>query len=65
MELELQQRLAALEQKIDSTFQSAEKTRKYMLWTLIGSIIVFVVPLIGLLFVIPQFLKSFDVYKLL
>lgn len=63
MDPELQQRLTALEQKIDATFKAAEKTRKYLLWTMIASIAVIVLPLIGLLFAIPKFIGTLDVYK--
>jgi len=60
---ELQQRLVVLEQKIDATFKSAEKTRKYLLWTMIASLAVIVLPLIGLVFAIPKFINTLDVYK--
>jgi predicted ferric reductase len=60
---ELQKRLATLEQKIDATYHSAEKTHKYLKWTFIISIIVIVLPLLGLIAVIPQFLSTFDAYK--
>ena len=55
--------LAKLEEqnkKIDGIYKSVEKTRKYFLWTLIISIVVVVLPLIGLLFVIPQFLSLYS-----
>jgi hypothetical protein len=59
MDPELQQRLTTLEQKIDATFASAEKTRKYFKWTLIITLVVTILPLIGLLFAIPAFISSF------
>jgi type II secretory pathway component PulF len=46
--------------KIDGIYKSVEKTRKYFLWTLIISIVVVVLPLIGLVFVIPQFLSLYS-----
>ena len=55
---EVLKKLAELEQKIDAVYKSAEKTRKYFLWTIIGSVVLFVLPLIGLIFVIPQFLNA-------
>ena len=55
--------LARLEAKVDSTFRSAEKTRKYLFWAFIISVAAVVLPLIGLSFVIPQFLNSLNVYK--
>ncbi|HEY4510142.1 MAG TPA: hypothetical protein VJC15_04120 [Candidatus Paceibacterota bacterium] len=46
--------------KIDGIYKSVEKTRKYFLWTFVVSIVVVVLPLIGLLFVIPQFLSLYS-----
>ncbi|MDO8601663.1 MAG: hypothetical protein Q7R62_00820 [bacterium] len=48
-----------IQEKLDAIYKSVEKTRKYFKWTLIVSIVVIVLPLIGLLFAIPAFLKSF------
>lgn len=53
-------KLAELEQKIDAVYKSAEKTRKYFMWTLIISVVFLVLPLIALIFVIPQFLNAID-----
>ena len=55
---EVLKKLAELEQKIDAVYKSAEKTRKYFVWTLILSIVFFVIPLIALVFVIPYFLSA-------
>lgn len=57
---ELRQRLDVLEKKLDAVFTSAEKTRKYILWTAVVSILVIVLPLIGLVFVIPSFLNTYS-----
>ena len=51
-----------LEQKIDQIYVSVEKTRKYFLWTMIITIVLFVLPLIGLLFVIPSFFSAYQTY---
>ena len=59
-ETELQKKLEILQQKIDATFESAEKTRKYFLILLIGSAAVFVLPLIGLLFAVPSFISTYS-----
>jgi hypothetical protein len=56
---EIKQRLAVLEQKIDATYVSAEKTRKYFLWVLVISLVAFVLPLVGLLFAVPSFLNNY------
>ena len=55
---EVLKKLAELETKVDAVYKSAEKTRKYFMWTLILSVVLFVLPLIGLIFVIPQFLNA-------
>lgn len=57
---ELKDRLKGLEEKVEKVFVSAEKTRKYFLWTLIISLVAFVLPLVGLLFAIPSFLSSYS-----
>ncbi|MDB4992493.1 MAG: seg [Parcubacteria group bacterium] len=60
MEPELNQRLTVLEQKVDAMFTSVEKLRKYFLWTGVITLILFILPLIGLLFAIPSFLSSYN-----
>ena len=52
-------RLAELEAKIDAIYISVEKTRKYFMWTLIISVALFVLPLIGLVFAIPAFMNNY------
>lgn len=53
-------KLIELEEKIDKIYISVEKTRKYLKWTLIITVVLFILPLIGLLLVIPNFLKSYS-----
>ena len=60
MESELTARLAELEKKIDAVHRSAEKTRKYFLWTIIITAATVLLPLIGLSFVLPQFLSTYS-----
>ena len=55
---EVLKKIAVLEQKVDAVYKSAEKTRKYFMWTLILSVVFFVLPLIALIFVIPSFISS-------
>lgn len=55
---EVLKKLVELETKIDTVYKSCEKTRKYFMWTLILSVVLFVLPLIALIFVIPQFLDT-------
>jgi len=52
------QKLREMEEKLDKIYISTEKTRVYFKWTMIISVVVVVLPLIGLLFVVPLFLGS-------
>jgi len=40
-------------------YTSVEKTRKLFMWTLIVTVVAFVLPLIGLAFAIPFFLNTY------
>lgn len=53
-----EQKIAELEGKIDLIYASVEKTRKYFLWTLVATVVTFLLPLIGLIFAIPYFLNT-------
>lgn len=44
-------------ERLDKIYVSVEKTRKYFLWTLIATVVMFVLPLVALAFVIPWFLN--------
>ncbi|OHA87379.1 MAG: hypothetical protein A2644_04120 [Candidatus Zambryskibacteria bacterium RIFCSPHIGHO2_01_FULL_39_63] len=48
-----------LEAKVDAIYVSVEKTRKYFFWTMIVTLVVLVLPLIGLLFVVPSFIENY------
>lgn len=58
MEQEILNRLQAQEELLKKIYMSTESTRKYFMWTFYGTLILFVVPLIGLMFVIPTFLST-------
>lgn len=58
MDQDLAEKLDALEKKVDSVFRSVEKTRKYFLWTLIITVAVLVLPIIGLIFAVPAYLGT-------
>ncbi|MFA6445748.1 MAG: hypothetical protein WCW14_00665 [Candidatus Paceibacterota bacterium] len=62
MDPQLSQRFTDLEKKVDATYRSSEKMRKYFKWTLIITFILFVLPLIGLLFAIPQYVSTLSQY---
>ncbi|MBA3551149.1 hypothetical protein H0W32_03000 [Patescibacteria group bacterium] len=59
MELDILKKLEEQKIQIDNIFKSVEKTRKYFLWTLIITIVLFVLPLIGIIFVLPTFLGTY------
>ncbi len=52
-------KLAEQNEKIDKIYKSVEKTRKYFLWTMIITVALFVLPLIGLFFAIPSFMTNY------
>lgn len=56
---EISKKLDEQERKLDAIYRSTEKTRIYLLWTLIISIAVIVLPLIGLVVAIPSFLSLY------
>jgi hypothetical protein len=59
MEPTIEKRLGDLEKKIDEIYISVEKTRKYFFWTLMVTLAVFILPLVGLMFAIPSFLSNY------
>jgi len=60
MDQEILQKFDEQQKKLEQVYQSVERMRKYFLWTLIISVVVIVLPLIGLLLVIPQFLSLYS-----
>lgn len=57
-------KIEELEKKTDVLLRSVEMMRKYFLWSLIASLVFFLLPLIGLLIAIPYFLSTFgDLYS--
>ncbi len=59
MNPDIDKKLSELEEKINKIYISVEKTRKYFFWTLMISIIVIVVPAIGLIFALPSFINNY------
>jgi type IV secretory pathway component VirB8 len=53
------EKLELLNKKVDSIYESVEKTRKYFFWTMIITVALIVIPLIGLTFAIPSFLSNY------
>jgi len=60
MEQEILQKIEEQGKKIDGMYRSVEKLRKYFLWTLIITVVMILLPLIGLILVIPQFLNVYS-----
>ena len=58
MEQDLLEKLNQMEQKVEETRALAGKTYKLFLWTMIATVVMFVLPLIALAFVIPYFLRT-------
>jgi len=52
--------IEALEKKIDELLRSINSIKRIFFWILIISVAMFVLPLIGLLFAIPQFLSIYS-----
>ncbi len=55
-----EERITALEKKVDAIYASVEKSRQYLLWTLLVTVAVIVLPAIGLVFAIPSFISSYN-----
>jgi type IV secretory pathway component VirB8 len=60
MEEDIKNRLDAQDEYLVKIYKSVEKTRKYFMWTLIVSIVMFFIPLLGLIFILPSFLSSYS-----
>jgi len=56
---DLAARLDQIELRVEQAYQAAEKVRKYLFWTGVVTIVLFVLPLIGLAFAIPVFISSY------
>lgn len=60
---DLDQKIEVLEKKLDDLKNSIDKIRKVFLWTLIISLALIVLPLVGLAFVIPKLLSTYSNYS--
>jgi len=58
MEQEILRQIALQNELLQKVFTSAEKTRKYFMWTLIATLALFILPLVGLMFAIPVLLNN-------
>ena len=53
-----EEQLARLEDKIDAVYVSAEKSRKYMLTTIIITVVTIVLPILVAIFALPALIGS-------
>lgn len=56
---ELSAKLDEISAKAELAYQASEKVRKYLFWTGVVTVILVVLPLIGLAFAIPSFINSY------
>lgn len=56
---ELSAKLEEISAKTDRAYHAAESVRKYLFWTGVITVALFVLPMIGLAFVLPQFIDSY------
>jgi len=57
--METEPTLQTLSSKLDAIYTSTEKTRIYFKWTLIATLVAFVLPLLLALFIVPSFIASY------
>jgi len=50
------------DEKLDAILKSVEKTRKYFLFMIWSTILIVVLPLIGLAIAIPRLIETYSVY---
>ena len=44
---------------IELTYRSAEKTRKYFLYSMIFTLVAFLLPLLGIMLILPTFINTY------
>lgn len=60
METELKNKLDVLEQKLDKANKDIKTIKNVFLWSFILTIIFIVLPLVAMIFVIPQFMSTYS-----
>lgn len=58
LDQETSEALKKLDEKIEKVYDSVERTRKYMLWSLIMQVAVVLLPLVVLMLAVPFILTS-------
>ena len=59
MEQSIKEQLELQAQKIDAIYESVEKTRKYFQIILWATVIMFVLPMVGLMLIVPSFIEMY------
>ena len=54
----LEARMEASEKKIDAIYESIRKMQLYFKWTLIITVVLFVLPLIAIVLILPTFISN-------
>ncbi|KKW18310.1 MAG: hypothetical protein UY60_C0015G0008 [Parcubacteria group bacterium GW2011_GWB1_50_9] len=57
---DIQKQLAEQKELLERIYISTEKTRRAFMWTLIISVAVIILPLIGMAFVIPTLMSTYS-----
>ena len=57
---ELAAKLEEISAKADRAYHASESVRKYLFWTGVITVALFVLPLIGLVVALPQFISSYS-----
>ena len=56
----IQEQLDAQQKALTKIYISVEKTRKYILYTMIGTLVTFILPLVVIAIVLPRIINSFQ-----
>lgn len=59
MEEDILKKIEEQEKKLNEIYSSVEKMRKYFLWTLIITVAAIVLPLIGIVILLPQIMSIY------
>jgi type II secretory pathway component PulF len=60
MDQELLQKIEEQGRRLDEVAKSVNQIKRYFFWTLVISVLVIMLPLLGLIAVIPQFLSTYS-----
>jgi len=65
MENEILEKMLGQDKKLDDIYVSVEKTRKYFKWTLITTVVFFVLPLVLIVMILPSLMSGItDLYNI-